>query len=70
MTMSAPDRESLARHLADVEYPCGREELLRRCAAAGGGDELLGPLAALPDEHYRDLDTVVEAISATRTGRD
>ncbi len=61
--MTHPDRETLARHLADVAYPCGRDELLRRCAAAGGGDDVLGPLAALPDDSYPDLDSVAAAIS-------
>ncbi|GAA4552317.1 DUF2795 domain-containing protein [Amycolatopsis samaneae] len=67
--MNSPDRAAFARHLADAEYPCGREDLLRRCAATGGGDELLGPLAALPDDRYPDFDAVYTAISASRTGR-
>ncbi|WP_328610432.1 DUF2795 domain-containing protein [Amycolatopsis sp. NBC_00345] len=63
--MSQPDRDTLAHHLAEVEYPCGREELLRRAAAAGGGDALLGPLGALPPGvDYAGLDAVWGAVSS------
>jgi hypothetical protein len=65
--MTAPDRETLTRHLADAEYPCGREELLRRAAAAGGGDAVLGPLGNLPaDASYRSFDDVCAAVDAGR----
>jgi hypothetical protein len=65
--MTKPDRETLTRHLAEVEYPCGREELLHRAAASGGGDAVLGPLGALPDDgHYKDIDSVLDAVSAGR----
>lgn len=67
--MSAPDRSSLEQHLADTEYPCGREELLRRAAAAGGGDSVLGPLGGLPaTDWYAGFDDVWEAVSAQRLG--
>jgi hypothetical protein len=65
--MTAPDRETLNRHLADAEYPCGREELLRRAAAAGGGDTVLGPLGSLPvDASYASFDDVCDAVTAGR----
>ncbi|HEY3467158.1 MAG TPA: DUF2795 domain-containing protein [Amycolatopsis sp.] len=67
--MSAPDRSSLEKHLAEAEYPCGREELLRRAAAAGGGDSVLGSLGGLPDtDRYHDFDAVWEAVSAKHIG--
>ena len=66
--MTQPDRETLDRHLGDVRYPCGRDELLRRAAAAGGGDAVLGALGGLPpDGHYTDADAVWEALTADRT---
>jgi hypothetical protein len=61
--MTTPDRGILERHLADVRYPCGRAELLRRAAAAGGGDTVLGLLGNLPDDDYADLDAVWTAIA-------
>jgi hypothetical protein len=67
--MSAPDRASLEQHLAETEYPCGRDELLRRAAAAGGGDSVLGCLGGLPDsDRYSNFDSVWEAVSAKHVG--
>lgn len=63
--MQSPDRDDLAQHLTEVEYPCGREELLRRAAAAGGGDPVLGRLGGLPEDgSYHDFDAVWAAIAA------
>ncbi|MFI5589797.1 DUF2795 domain-containing protein [Amycolatopsis sp. NPDC051758] len=67
--MSAPDRSSLEQHLAGTRYPCGRDELLRRAAAAGGGDAVLGCLGGLPDrDRYDDFAAVWEAVSAKHVG--
>ncbi|RSD07944.1 DUF2795 domain-containing protein [Amycolatopsis eburnea] len=67
--MSAPERTSLEHHLAETRYPCGRDELLRRAAASGGGDSVLGPLGGLPDgDRYDDFDAVWEAVSAKHIG--
>jgi Protein of unknown function (DUF2795) len=64
--MQSLTRDDLAEHLAEVEYPCGRDELLRRAAAAGCGDSILGPLGGLPGDHrYSDLDSVCAALSPT-----
>jgi hypothetical protein len=68
-SMSAPDRSSLEQHLAATEYPCGREELLKHAAAAGGGDSVLGPLGSLPGgDRYDDFDSVWKAVSAKHPG--
>ena len=64
--MPAPDRSSLEQHLAETAYPCGRDELLRRAAAAGGGDSVLGGLAE--GDRYPDFDSVWEAVSAKHVG--
>ncbi|WP_410673516.1 DUF2795 domain-containing protein [Amycolatopsis sp. cmx-4-68] len=67
--MSAPDRSSLEQHLTATEYPCGREELLRRAAATGGGDAVLGSLGGLSDsDRYENFDAVWEAVSAKHIG--
>jgi hypothetical protein len=67
--MSSPDQDSLRRHLDGTEYPCGRDELLRRAAAAGGGDAVLGSLGGLPhSDRYADFDAVWEAVSAKHIG--
>lgn len=44
--------------LTDVDYPCGRGEILRRAAANGAGDTVLGRLSTLPERDYDCLDTV------------
>jgi hypothetical protein len=67
--MPDSDRTSLEQHLAETEYPCGRDELLRRAAAAGGGDSVLGSLGGLPgSDRYDDFDAVWEAVSAKHIG--
>ena len=67
--MPAPDRSSLEQHLAETAYPCGRDELLRRAAAAGGGDSVLGSLGGLAEgDRYEDFDAVWAAVSAKRLG--
>lgn len=67
--MPAPDRSSLEQHLAGTDYPCGREELLHRAAAAGGGDSVLGSLGGLSgSDRYADFDSVWEAVSAKHVG--
>ncbi|MET8846319.1 DUF2795 domain-containing protein [Amycolatopsis sp. NPDC004625] len=67
--MPAPDRNSLEQHLSDTEYPCGRDELLRRAAAAGGGDSVLGSLGGLPGgDRYENFDAVWTAVSAKHIG--
>ena len=67
--MPAPDRSSLEQHLADTEYPCGRDELLRRAAATGGGDSVLGSLGGLSEgDQYENFDAVWEAVSAKHIG--
>ncbi len=45
-------------YLTDVKYPCGRDELLRRATARGAGEDVLGHLGKLPDQHYDNADTV------------
>ncbi|WP_410663987.1 DUF2795 domain-containing protein [Amycolatopsis sp. lyj-84] len=49
-------------YLTEVDYPCGRDELLRAAAAAGAGDDVLGPLGALPASDYADGDGVWDAL--------
>ncbi|HWD02089.1 MAG TPA: DUF2795 domain-containing protein [Amycolatopsis sp.] len=48
----------LSDYLVEVEYPCGRDELLRRAAARGAGDEIIGHLGTLPEQEYADAETV------------
>jgi hypothetical protein len=55
-------------YLAGVRYPCGRDELLRRAAANGGGDEVLGHLGRLPERDYDCLDTVTRLLDRNRPG--
>ncbi|MDT7797103.1 MAG: hypothetical protein QOI78_536 [Actinomycetota bacterium] len=45
-------------YLADVEYPCERGELLRRAAAHGAGEDVLGHLGKLPEQRYADAEAV------------
>ncbi|RSM53585.1 hypothetical protein DMH03_37980 [Amycolatopsis sp. WAC 01376] len=51
-------------YLTEATYPCGRDELLRAAAAAGAGDDVLGPLGALPAQDYADGERVWEAVRA------
>ncbi|WP_414940423.1 DUF2795 domain-containing protein [Amycolatopsis sp. cmx-11-51] len=51
-------------YLVEANYPCGRDELLWVAAAAGAGDDILGPLGALPASDYADGDGVWRAVRA------
>jgi hypothetical protein len=53
----------LRDYIADVRYPCGRDEILRRAAARGAGDDVLGRLGALPDQDYDGIQTVNRLLS-------
>lgn len=49
--------------LSDVDFPCDRTELLRHAAAHGADDDdVLGHLAALPQDGYPGLDTVLKDV--------
>jgi hypothetical protein len=52
------------KYLAGVEYPCGRDVLLRAATAQGGDDEILGQLGKLPEREYDCADTVHKALKA------
>ncbi|MET7992825.1 DUF2795 domain-containing protein [Amycolatopsis sp. NPDC005232] len=45
-------------YLTDVEYPCGRDELLRCATAHGAGNQIIGHLGTLPEQEYTDVDAV------------
>jgi hypothetical protein len=57
----------LENYLADVEYPCGREELLRRATANGAGDDIVGHLGTLPPRDYDCLDAVHRNLGERRS---
>jgi hypothetical protein len=60
------DQIDWRRYLCDVEYPCGRDALLKSAAAQGGDDEVLGQLGKLPERDYNSAETVRDAL-ATRS---
>jgi len=59
--MTTPDPERLRAFLSDVDFPCGRAELIRQATAHGADDSTLGHLGAIPDSTYADLDAVTSA---------
>ncbi|NIH79484.1 DUF2795 domain-containing protein [Amycolatopsis viridis] len=61
--MTIPDPDRLHALLSDVDFPCGRAELIRRATANGADDSVLGHLGAIPDSTYPDLDAVTSACS-------
>ncbi|MFD2470391.1 DUF2795 domain-containing protein [Amycolatopsis silviterrae] len=48
----------VCEYLTEVEYPCERGELLRRAAAKGAGDDVIGHLGKLPERRYENVDAV------------
>ncbi|MEV6907833.1 DUF2795 domain-containing protein [Amycolatopsis sp. NPDC051071] len=52
-------------YLDDVRYPCGRDELLRRAAAQGAGDDVLGHVGKLPEREYDRAETVHRLLAET-----
>jgi hypothetical protein len=56
------DQIDWRRYLCDVEYPCGRDALLKSAAAQGGDDDVLGQLGKLPERNYDSAETVGDAL--------
>ncbi|HKS48619.1 MAG TPA: DUF2795 domain-containing protein [Amycolatopsis sp.] len=48
--------------LSDLDFPCGRADLLRHAAACGADDDILGHLGALPEGSYAGIDAVARKI--------
>jgi Protein of unknown function (DUF2795) len=63
--MHMPKQDRLRALLSDVDYPCGRAELIRQAAAHGADDEVLGHLGALPDRDYAAFEAVISEFAET-----
>ncbi len=50
--MSQPDPIRMQKYLSGVDYPAGRDELVRHAQDAGADDEVLDHLRTIPDRTY------------------
>jgi hypothetical protein len=56
------DAHQLNMALRDVDYPAGKEELIRAAEAAGAPEEVMRALRAIPPEVYRNREEVARSI--------
>lgn len=56
------DAHQLKMALRDVDYPAGKEELIRAAEAAGAPEEVIRALRAIPPEVYRNREEVARSI--------
>ena len=56
------DAHQLKMALRDVDYPAGKEELIRAAEAAGAPEEVMRALRAIPPEVYRNREEVARSI--------
>ncbi|TVT28583.1 DUF2795 domain-containing protein [Amycolatopsis cynarae] len=63
--MHVPEEDRLRPVLSDVDYPCGRAELVHQAAAHGADDDILGHLAGLPEGDYTCFEAVTGALAET-----
>ena len=56
------DAHQLKMALRDVDYPAGKEELIRAAEVAGAPEEMIRALRAIPPEVYRNLGEVARSI--------
>lgn len=59
---AAPGPIDWKKYLAGVEYPCGRDVLLRTATAQGADDQILGQLGKLPEQEYDNAAAVRSAL--------
>ena len=56
------DAHQLKMALRDVDYPAGKEELIRAAEVAGAPEEMIRALRAIPPEVYRNRREVARSI--------
>ncbi len=56
------DAHQLKMALRNVDYPAGKQELIRAAKAAGAPEELIRALRAIPPEVYRNREEVARSI--------
>ncbi|WP_019808245.1 DUF2795 domain-containing protein [Saccharomonospora halophila] len=50
--MSQPDPIRMQKYLSGVDYPAGRDDLVRHAQDEGADDEVLDHLRTIPDRTY------------------
>jgi hypothetical protein len=54
--------DEVVRYLRDVDFPAGKEDLLRAADDAGAPQEVLGALRAIPPEEYANRAEVARSV--------
>jgi len=50
------------KHLAGVDYPCSKQQLVEAARANGADDDLIDELNSLPDNEFSGPDQVEKAL--------
>jgi uncharacterized protein DUF2795 len=56
---------AVQKALSGVDYPCGRDDLIRTAESNGAGSDVLEGLRELPDQDYEGPDRVNAALAGT-----
>lgn len=51
-TVSQPNPIQMQKYLAGVDYPCGKDDLVRHAREKGADDEVMRHLENIPDRTY------------------
>ncbi len=60
---NAPNPIQLQKHLSGVDYPAGKDDLVRAAREHGAGDDIVKALEAMPDRQYDGPNAVSEAVT-------
>lgn len=60
---NAPNPIQLQKHLSGVDYPAGKDDLVRAAREHGAGDDIVKALEAMPDRQYYGPNAVSEAVT-------
>ena len=63
MTADRPNPIQAQKFLGGVDYPVGRDDLVRTAERSGADDRLLDALRSLPDRKYSGPNAVSAALS-------
>lgn len=60
---SAPNPIELQKHLAGVNYPASKSDLVAAARDQGAGQEVIDALESMPDREYDGPNAVSEAVT-------
>jgi hypothetical protein len=60
---NTPNPIEVQKFLGGIDYPAGKDDLVRKAEESGAGDDVLSALRGIPDREYDSPTAVSEAVS-------